>query len=316
MKVSINIEAAFGLTWPVWQRMIPMLESMGFNTIFRSDHFSLGSPGATNALELITSLTYLADHTRRVNFGSLVAPLSIREPVMLARQAMALNDLSGGRMILGVGTGWEEEEHRDFGYLLGNLRTRADRLAEGLEVISRLAREEQPVNFEGQFFHLHDAHLLPRPQQPPRILVGGNGPKRTLPLVARYADLWNCQVATVETFRDLSAQLDQHLLAVGRSPADVKRTVMNPIVVWRTKQEYEQMMNLIHQIPIFSALPAEQLSGIIASMHGCMGSPEQVVAFLQSYADAGVDEFVISWTLLESWTGLEILANEVLPHFI
>jgi alkanesulfonate monooxygenase SsuD/methylene tetrahydromethanopterin reductase-like flavin-dependent oxidoreductase (luciferase family) len=316
MKVSIMIEAAFGLTWPLWKQLIPILESMGFNAIFRSDHFPLGSPGATNALELITSLTYLADHTQRVNFGSLVAPASFREPVMLARQAMALNDLSGGRMVLGVGTGWNKEEHRDFGYELGDVKTRADRFAEGLEVISCLMREEQPVNFQGQFFHLHDAHLLPRPQQPTRILVGGNGPKRTLPLVARYADLWNCQIASVETFRDLSAQLDQHLLAIGRKTEDVKRTVMNPILAWQTKQEFNQMMNLVHQIPIFRDLPEQGLSGMITSMNGCMGSPEQVVEFMQAYEDAGVDEFVISWILLENWTGLEILAKEVLPHFM
>ena len=316
MKVSITIEAMFGLTWPLWKQMIPMLESMGFNAIFRSDHFPLGSPGATNALELMTSLTYLADHTQRVNFGSLVAPLSFREPVMLARQAMALNDLSGGRMILGVGTGWGEEEHRDFGYPLGDIKTCADRLAEGLEVISSLMREEQPVNYQGQFFHLHDARLLPRPQQPTRILVGGNGPKRTLPLVARYADLWNCQVASVETFRDLSARLDQHLLAVGRKPEDVQRTVMNPIMVWRTKQEFDQMMTLVHQIPTFPNLSAEELSGIFASMNGCMGSSERVVEFMQVYADAGVNEFIIQWFLLDNWTGLEILAKEVLPHFL
>ena len=316
MKVSIMIEATFGLTWPLWKQMIPLLESMGFNAIFRSDHFPLGSPGATNALELITSLTYLADHTQRVNFGSLVAPVSFREPVMLARQAMALNDLSGGRMVLGVGTGWGVEEHRDFGYLLGDVKTRANRLAEGLEVISGLMREEHPVNYQGQFFHLQDARLLPRPQQPTRILVGGNGPKRTLPLVARYADMWNCQIASVETFRDLSAQLDQHLLSVGRKPEDVKRTVMNAILPWRTKQELDQMMKLVHQVSIFANFTEESLSGMITSMNGCLGSPEQVVEFMQAYADAGVDEFVISWILLENWTGLEILAKEVLPHFM
>lgn len=316
MKVSISIEAQMGLTWPVWKQIIPILESMGFYTIFRSDHFPLGSPGLTNALELITSLTYLADHTQRVNFGSLVAPVSFREPVMLARQAMALNDLSGGRMILGVGTGWGEEEHRDFGYSLGEIKTRADRLSEGLEVISCLVREEQAVNYQGQFFHLQNARLLPRPQSPTRILVGGNGPKRTLPLVARYADLWNCQISSFETFRDLSVQLDQHLLTIGRKPEDVKRTVLNPIMIWRTKQEFDQMMDLVHRIPIFQTLPEEALFKVMTSMNACIGSPEQVVTFMQSYADAGVDEFVIQWFLLENWTGLEILAKEVLPHFL
>ena len=90
MKVSITIEAMFGLTWPLWKRMVPQLEAMGFATVFRSDHFSLGTPPVTDALELITSLTYLAEHTQRVDFGSLVAPLSVRDPVMLARQALSI----------------------------------------------------------------------------------------------------------------------------------------------------------------------------------------------------------------------------------
>jgi alkanesulfonate monooxygenase SsuD/methylene tetrahydromethanopterin reductase-like flavin-dependent oxidoreductase (luciferase family) len=316
MKVSITIEAGMGLTWPVWKQMVPELEAMGFAGIFRSDHFSMDVPAATDSLELITSLTYLAEHTQKVDFGSLVAPLSVRDPVMLARQAMSLNDLSGGRMILGVGSGWYEEEHAVFGYSLGDTKTRLDRLAEGLEVITCLVRAEQPVNFQGHFYTLQNARLLPRPQLPTRILVGGNGPKRTLPLVARYADLWNCQVASVETFRERSTQLDQLLQAAGRQPGDVKRTVMIPVIVWRTQQEFDQMLEIFRLIPIAATITAEGLSGWIASMHGVMGAPELVVERMQAYADAGVDMFMVQWFNLNDWTGLEILARDVLPHFI
>ena len=100
-----------GLNWSLWKQIVAQVDTLGFSTIFRSDHFPLETPPVSDALELITSLTYLAEQTNKVDFGSLVAPLSVRDPIMLIRQAMALNDLSGGRMILGVGAGWVKEEH-------------------------------------------------------------------------------------------------------------------------------------------------------------------------------------------------------------
>jgi alkanesulfonate monooxygenase SsuD/methylene tetrahydromethanopterin reductase-like flavin-dependent oxidoreductase (luciferase family) len=179
---------------------------------------------------MAVSLTYLADHSTRLHFGPLVAPFSFRDPRMLARQALALDDLSGGRMILGVGAGWQEREHTLFGYDLGDIRTRLDRFAEGLEVVTRLLRSDGPVTFEGRFYTLRDAQLLPRPQRPggPRILIGGSGPKRTLPLVARYADIWNGVYLGPGQFAETSKQLDELVQAAGRQPADVKRSIMMP----------------------------------------------------------------------------------------
>src|SRR5438045_3913259 len=147
---------------------------------------------------MITSLTYLADHTQRIHFGPLVAPLSMRNPSLLARQAAALDDLSNGRMILGLGAGWQEREHHLFGFDLGDVPTRFSRFEEGLEVVTRLLKSDEPVTFEGHFFQLRGATLLPRPQRPggPSILLGGNGVKRTLPLVARYADIWKDRKST------------------------------------------------------------------------------------------------------------------------
>src|SRR5205085_8928541 len=106
--------------------------------MFRSDHFTNARPPDKDSLEMVVSLAYLADHTQRIHFGPLVAPLSVRTPSLLARQAAALDDLSGGRMILGVGAGWQEREHHLFGYNLGDVPTRMARLEEGLEVITRL----------------------------------------------------------------------------------------------------------------------------------------------------------------------------------
>src|SRR5713226_8471683 len=116
VALSIMIEGQMGLTWPHWKRIVSEVEDLGFAGLFRSDHFTNSRPPDKDSLEMVVSRTYLADHTQRIRFGPLVAPLSVRHPTLLARQAAALDDLSGGRMILGVGAGWQERELTLFGH--------------------------------------------------------------------------------------------------------------------------------------------------------------------------------------------------------
>src|SRR6266581_2398359 len=159
--ISMMIEGQIGLTWPRWKRLISEVEELGFAGLFRSDHFTNAGPPDMESLEMIVSLTYLADHSQRIHFGPLVSPFSFRNPALLARQAAALDDLSNGRMILGVGAGWQEREHHLYGFDLGDIPTRFSRFEEGLEVVTRLLKSDEPVTFEGHFFHLRGATLLP-----------------------------------------------------------------------------------------------------------------------------------------------------------
>jgi alkanesulfonate monooxygenase SsuD/methylene tetrahydromethanopterin reductase-like flavin-dependent oxidoreductase (luciferase family) len=211
VELSIQVEG-FGLTWPRWKRLVDMVEGFGFAGLYSCDHFMFpGAPGVP-VLEMSLALGYVADHTRRVRFGPVVAPLSYRDPAMLARQAMALDDLSDGRMVLGVGAGWIEDEHTRFGYDLGDVRTRMDRLAEGLEVITRLCRTDGPVSFEGRYFRLRDAQIAPRSprQRGPTIMIGGKGMGRLLQLIVRYGDVWTSSRLPLEVFRERSRQLDEY----------------------------------------------------------------------------------------------------------
>ena len=152
MDISIMIEGQEGVNWARWRRLAAEVEQLGFAGLFRSDHFTNAGPPDKDSLEMIVSLAYLASQTSRIHFGPCVAPLSFRDPVMLARQAAAIDDLSGGRMILGVGAGWQAREHALFGYELGDVPTRMDRFEEGLEVISRLLRSDKPVSYTGRFY--------------------------------------------------------------------------------------------------------------------------------------------------------------------
>ena len=223
VAVSISVEGMAGLTWEHWGRLTAAVEQLGFVGLFRSDQFTLPMPVDLDSLELIVSLTYAAEHTTRVHLGSLVAPLSFRDPVMLARQAAAIDDLSGGRMVLGVGAGWMEREHEMFGYRLGDGPTRFARFAEGLEVITRLLRQDGPVSFNGRFFTLRDAVLLPRPRRPggPPVMVGGSGREQVLALTAAYADIWNGLTVTAAEFRERSDRLDGLITDAGRRPQGV-----------------------------------------------------------------------------------------------
>src|SRR5881296_3700969 len=155
VAISLMIEGQNGLTWPHWKRIAAEVEELGFAGLFRSDHFTNAWPPDKDSLEMIVSLTYLADHTQRIHFGPLVAPFSFRNPMLLARQAAALDDLSNGRMILSVGAGWQEREHHLFGFELGDVPTRMSRFEEGLEVVTRLLKSNEPVTNEPVTYEGH-----------------------------------------------------------------------------------------------------------------------------------------------------------------
>jgi len=312
MKISMTVEG-FGLAWDRWKDLIIILKDYGFETIFKSDHFHLPNPPYGDHLEVYTALMYLASHLPDIDFGTLVSPLSFRDPVMLARQAMAIDDLSGGRMILGVGAGWMQSEHDMFGYKLGTIKERLDRFEEGLAVISQLIRSDEPVNFDGDYYQLHDAILLPRPQQKTRILIGGDGPKRTMPLVARYADIWNCQ-GTLDNFKAKSALLDDLLKAEGRPVNDVKRTHTVSIGCWRTDAERDQ---IVADIPATTLNFWDSTDKFIESMKNepFGNSPAGVIEYLKAFEDAGCEEIMFHYWGMNGNTQLDILAEHVLPHF-
>lgn len=318
IAVSISVEGQTGLTWPLWKRWVATVENCGFAGLYRSDHFTMPSPPDQDSLECIVSLAYLADHSQRVSFGPLVAPLSFRDPIMLARQAIALDELSGGRMILGIGAGWIKREHTLFGYPLGDRNTQYARWEEGLEVVTRLLRDDEPVTYEGQFYRLQQATLLPRPQFKggPRILVGGSGRKRTLRLAARYADIWNATFIEPAAFRECSTALDTLLQEEGRDPSEVKRTAAALCFFGSTK---DALMRRVQRAKEWDAqlagLPLETiLETLRTDWNAIAGPPEIVIEQIHAYAQAGVEELMLQWFDVDDINGVEILAERILPY--
>jgi F420-dependent oxidoreductase-like protein len=305
MEVAIMIEGQNGLNWERWQRLAHAVEALGFAGLFRSDHYTNPNPPDKDSLELWVSLTWLASHTDRLAFGPLVSPVSFREPTMTARMAAAVDDLSGGRLVLGLGAGWEEREHELFGHDLLDVPERFDRFEEGLEVITRLLQSDEPVSFDGDYYQLRDALLLPRPQRPggPPILIGGNGPRRTLPLTARYAAEWNAVYIPPAQFADLSSRLDELLVAEGRQPEDVSRSIMTGTVFGRDAREFEAQL----EASWFEDAESLRQHGVVA------GTPDEFAARVQAFADAGAHRIMLQWLDLDGIERLEAMAAAVLP---
>ncbi len=304
--LAIMIEGQNGLTWERWQRLARLVEELGFAGLYRSDHYTNANPPDKESLELWTSLTWLADNTRSIQFGPLVTPFSFREPTMTARMAAAVDDLSGGRLILGLGAGWQQREHHNFGHELLDIPGRMARFEEGLEVVTRLLRSDDPVNYSGDYYRLHEAILLPRPQRPggPPILIGGNGEKRTLPLAARYADEWNAVMLPPARLAELNSRLDDLLAAQGRRPEAVRRSMMTGVIFGRDQASFAEKMQS-------RTVSAEELRG-----RGLIvGAGDEVVAQVAALADAGAERLMLQWLALDDLDGLEALAATLLPHF-
>jgi F420-dependent oxidoreductase-like protein len=304
VEVAIMIEGQDGLNWPRWQRIAQAVEDLGFVGLYRSDHYTNAEPPDLDSLELWVSLTWLASHTQRIEFGSLVSPVSFRQPTMTARMASAVDDLSGGRLTLGLGAGWQEREHRNYGWELLDIPRRFVRFQEGLEIITQLLHSEQPIDFSGEFYQLHEAILLPRPQRlgGPPILIGGNGRQRTLPLVARYADEWNAVLIAADKFAELNPQLDQLLVENGRRPEEVRRSLMTELVFGRDEAELRRKLQ---GRP--TAKELRQLGRIV-------GTPAEIVEQLGRLATLGVQRVMLQWLDLDDMDGLEALARTVLPQ--
>ncbi len=302
LEVAIMIEGQYGIDWPRWKRLTRVVEDLGYAGLYRSDHFTEPTGPYMDALELWSSLSWLADNTERIEFGPLVSPVSFRHPVITAWQASAVDSLAGGRLRLGIGAGWQEREHDAFGFDLLDTDRRFARFEEGIEVVTRLLRSEEPVSFEGEFYRLNEALILPRSPRPggPPIVIGGNGRRRTLPLVARYADEWNAVFVTADEFARLNAGLDESLREAGRASDQVRRTLMTRAVFGRTEADVDRKLDGVARDRLEPAVIA--------------GTPGEIVERLGRLSEVGVQRVMLQWLEVDDLDGLEAMADTVLPQ--
>jgi F420-dependent oxidoreductase-like protein len=214
-----------------WQWVLEVWKRADDLAVFESgwtfDHFyPLFGDSTEDCLEGWITLTALLQSTMRLRGGVLVSGMVYRHPGLLAHMATSLDITSGGRLELGVGAGWNEEECADYGIELGTMRERFDRFEEGMAVIDSLLKNEH-TTFVGQYYNLANAMNNPKPVQTPLpICIGGKGKKRTLPLAARYAHHWNYSGSEADEFIECAGVLDASCAAIGRDPKAITRSVL------------------------------------------------------------------------------------------
>lgn len=298
LEIAVMLEGQNGLNWERWQRIAKAVEDLGFIGLYRSDHFTNSTAPDKDSLELWVSLTWLACNTKRIEFGPLVTPVSFRHPTMTARMARDVDALSGGRLTLGLGAGWQEREHTNYGFDLLDLKSRFQRFEEGIQVVTRLLHGDAPANFAGQYFRLNEATLLPRPKRRIPILIGGNGEKKTLALVARYADEWNATFQTPENFARLNTRLDELLAEHEGEPRRVKRSLMTGCILGKDDADVQRKIAARNRT-------YEQLRerGVV------VGTASQIGEQLGQLEQAGVQRVMLQWLDLDDMDGLERLAR-------
>lgn len=264
-----------------------------FTTVWVSDHFQLGEEPRVDGW---TFLTYLAALFQRFRFGHLVLAQSYRNPALLGKMAATLQELTGGRYILGIGAGWNKEEYDAYGYDYPSGGVRVEQLAEAIQVM-RALWTESPATFHGQHYRIENAYCVPQPDPPIPIMVGTNGPK-ALRVVAQFADWWSWDGPWENVYRRPYELLEQHCQEIGRPFQEITLTSQNfvwfPDDVSRFERTFE---HTFYPGQIF-----EQLGP----------TPEDAIADLRQLVDAGVSHFQIA---AEDMRTLRLFVDEVVPAF-
>lgn len=306
------VEAQEGLTWQRWQRLASRVEELELDSLWRSDHFfSVVGRIERPSLEAWVSLTSLATLTRRIRFGPLVSPMTFRHPALLARMAAAVDGLSSGRLVLGVGAGWNQAEHAAFGIPLPPMRERMDRLEEGIGVI-RALWGGGPVDWNGRYYPLKGATGFPRPSQEPGppILIGGDGEQRLLGIVARLADEWNSHASSPQLYATKRRRLEEHCHAAGTDPDTIVRSWMGAVCIGRDPEAVDQRARWLQGFfPSLAGVPASAVAGRLRERGWLVGTPDAVAGQLRPWRDAGVQRVMLQYFDLDDIDGLELIAE-------
>jgi F420-dependent oxidoreductase-like protein len=302
-RLHVGIGVDQNIPWPTLVERWRLIEDLGFDSIWDFDHFNQPSRPDGPYFEAWTVLAGLAVQTRRVRIGVLVSSNTFRHPALLAKQAITVDHMSGGRLDVGLGAGWFVSEHDAFGLPFPPPGERVSRFREAVQVLDRLLRQDRST-YDGRYYQLTDAVCLPRPVQQPRppLMLAGHGP-RMLRIIAELGDAWN-SFGTPAEIRERNAILDAHCRAIGRDPATLPRSLygwatQTPQASWADERAGGWAAGLAHGD---RRLPADPWA-----------SPQACVDFIETYREAGIDHFVIDAPRPDQLAAMERFAAERLP---
>src|SRR5665213_1958798 len=298
-KIGIMIEGQEGLTWERWRHTCQDADALGFDSLRRSEHFIsvFGVPGR-DCIECWTSLALAAEWTKRIEFGPMVSPMTFRPPSVLARIATAVDLLSEGRLILGVGAGWYEQEHAENGIPFLTLGQRMDLMEDGIKTIRATWKAANPKPSRGA--------SIP-------ILMGGRGEKRALPMIAREAAEWNVGFDGPDKYLHQKQVLEDSCRTIGRDPSTIRRSIMTSFLIGRDRDQLRERAQKIGEIvPRYKDMdPDEVLKA--ASESWLVGTPDEIADQIGKMAALGIDLFMLQHFLLDDREALQLLASDVIP---
>ncbi len=287
MKLGLLVEAEEGLDWEHWRGVYRTAECLGFESVWLSDHLESPWSPERHGLETWTALAVAAAETTRVSLGPLVSPVTFRPASIIARMTESLSHLSGERFVLGLGLGWNASEHATAGIAFPPIPERTQLLADAIARIKCVLGERQAP-----------------------LLIGGKGPRSTLPMVARHADEWNITTSSVVEYQVASAELDRQCQKIARDPREIRRSVAMGVLIGRDAAELRARAD---RMRTFVPPLAEEPDPVDAArkMAWVVGTPDDIAAHLRAF---DVDRVILGYYDVADREALELIASDVLPR--
>jgi F420-dependent oxidoreductase-like protein len=317
VDLALLIITQEGVTWDDWCALADACERSGVSTLFAGDHYiSTYDELGHVSHDAWTVIAGLAARTSTLRLGTLVTPVTFRHPAVLANAAATADHISGGRIELGLGSGWMEREHEAFGFPFPRPRVRQRMLAEQLEIVHRLWTEER-VTFDGDHYALDRAPGRPRPVQAPHppIIVGGSGTRGTTLSAARFADEYNVAwVSHPSEFPQARRNAIDACEEVGRDPATMRFSLAVHCLVGETRDEAMDRARAVYDLR-----PRDQSFDdwfVATSEQRLFGSVDEVAAALRPYAAAGADRLMIMQSLHADLDSIRLIGEELAPRLV
>jgi F420-dependent oxidoreductase-like protein len=312
MRVCLMIEGQEGVTWDDWVRLARLAEELGFEGLFRSDHYTAIIRPDADAYDAWATLAGLAALTERIRLGTLVSPATFRHPSVLARMAVTVDHISGGRVDVGMGSGWYEREHLAHGFPFLDGKRRFALFAEQVEVVVRSWTEER-FDHDGAAYTLRDQQALPRPVQvphPPLVLGGTVKPRFAAP-AARYAQEVNTLGAPNDELRERKAALDQACVELGRDPASLGYSVMTSCFVGETEEDVRDRVARFLSIRGDGSDPADLIAE--RRERWLVGTVDEVAARIGELSELGVTRVFLQHLNHADDEMLALVSERLLP---
>jgi F420-dependent oxidoreductase-like protein len=307
MELRIFTEPQQGASYQTLRAVALAAEELGFDAFFRSDHYlAMGGSGLPGPTDAWATLAALAVETRRIRLGTLMSAATFRLPGPLAITVAQVDQMSGGRVELGLGAGWFETEHAAYGIPFPPLGERFALFEEQLEIITGLweTSEGDTFSYQGTHYQVTDSPALPKPAQRPRppVLVGGTGARRTPRLAARFADEYNVAFQTLPDTAAAFARAREACEAAGRDPASLTCSVAHTVCCGRDEAEFRRRAAAIGREP-------DAMRAI-----GVAGTPDEVAAKIAGYAEIGAERVYLQVLDLDDLDHLALIASDVAPQ--